>query len=108
MLVLYQDRFFFYKWQILLSNSGEINMSEMQMFVNAISIASEVYGFILMLKSTKTLTLKRGSFLADKYVDPKTGKPPPTAQSAPLPQIINTGIGFVIAGLIGQILAIFL
>ncbi len=80
----------------------------LQMAVNGLAIASEVYGFVLMLESTKKLTLREGNFMADVYIDPSTGKPPPSAQSAPIPQVINTGIGFVIAGLCGQILAMFL
>lgn len=85
-----------------------VEIVTLQMAVNGVAIASEIYGFVLMLKSTKTLVLRKGGFTSDLYVDPATSKPPPFAQSAPIPQVINTGIGFVIAGLCGQIIAMFL
>ena len=82
-------------------------MSDWQTLVNGLAIASETFGFILMLKSTKRLKLRRGVFMAHVYVDPETNQPPPTSQSAPIPEVINTGIGFVIVGLIGQVIAMF-
>jgi hypothetical protein len=61
-----------------------------------------------MQKSVKELILKRGSFTSNEYVHPKTGEPPPTAVGPPDPSLYQPGIRFIIAGLILQIVALFL
>ena len=82
----------------------------MQTLINGSAICLEILGFVLMLKATKTLILgstSDGNFISTEYIDPATGKPPPTMQSAPEPKRHKTGIYLVIAGLAGQVIAMF-
>ena len=78
-----------------------------QMFVNGVGLALEVFGFVLILKSTRRLKLRTGGFVSDSYLDEKTGKKPPFLQSEPISEVNRTGIGFVIAGLACQFIAMF-
>jgi hypothetical protein len=70
------------------------------MYVNAVGLVLEVYGFVLILKSTKRLKRRTGGFVSAEYIDDKTGQPPPFLQSEPIPEINRTGIAFIMAGLL--------
>jgi hypothetical protein len=72
-----------------------------------IGIGMEIAGFLFVIRSTKKLDLEEGGFMADRYVDPKTKKPPPHIESYPNPLLYKPGIILVMIGLGLQIVDIF-
>jgi hypothetical protein len=76
------------------------------MLLAIFGIAFEIFGFVLMIKSTRKLVLKKGDFVAEIYVEKSTGKPPQHIEGSPNPTYYRPGIYLVIAGLILQIAAI--
>ena len=72
-----------------------------------IGIAAEVLGFLLMLRPSRKLEFQEGDFVSDRYVDPKTKKPPPKIEGPPDPRKYRPGLILIIAGLISQGFDIF-
>ena len=73
------------------------------MLLAILGISLEIVGFVLVIKSTPKLVLKRGGFTSFVHVDPKTGEPLEEIEGPPNPLIYRPGIYMVIAGLSLQI-----
>jgi hypothetical protein len=71
-------------------------------------IIAEVVGFVIIWKSSRKLEFQEGDFVSDRYVDPKTGKPPPKIEGPPDPRLYRPGLYLVISGLISQGIDVFL
>lgn len=77
-----------------------------QTVVNGIAISLEIVGFIIMLKSVKSISMS-ASDSGSIMVQPATGKEPWALPALPNRSKYQVGIGFIIAGLLGQITAMF-
>jgi hypothetical protein len=76
------------------------------MYIAIFGIAAEIFGFWLIIKSSRKLDFRGGDFVSDRYVDPRTGEPLPRIEGPPDPRMYRPGIYIVVGGLATQIVDI--
>lgn len=76
----------------------------LQTVVNGPAISLEIVGFVIMLKSVKAISM-RAHETGSIEVQPATGKESWALPALPDRSKYRVGIGFILAGLGGQILA---
>lgn len=78
----------------------------LQTTINGVAISLEIVGFIIMLKSVRAVTL-RASETGNVYAQPDSGEEAWALPALPDRSKYRLGIGFILAGLGGQIFAMF-
>jgi hypothetical protein len=74
-------------------------MSDYQIFINGLAISLEIVGFLLMLRAVKQTKIVEGGQAVPHAMRDVSAPPSPTLN--------RKGVGLVIAGLAGQIIAMF-